>query len=99
MSWYYNVGTKVVSVDVGNGEVVATRPQSYVYVDATQENSVNLRYLVSKNVLQRCSAPKGLKKQSFVPVDPVVETKLSEVEVSSFAKSVEEGISSRGKKN
>lgn len=92
MSWYFNTGTKVVNVDVGKGEVVAVRPQSHVYVDATQENNVNLKYHVRKSILQRCSAPKGLKKQRFVPVVPVEEKLPEVVEVSPFASAVKEGI-------
>jgi hypothetical protein len=85
MAWYYYNGDSILSVSIGNGEVVAVRPHSTIFVDATAENSAAFKRF--GRVLRRTGAPKDAK--SLVPAQPIAG-KVTVAE-NSFSASIVEG--------
>jgi hypothetical protein len=69
MAWYYYTGSTILSIPVGNGEVVAARPYSTIFVDASIENSASFKRL--GKVLRRTGAPKG--GVDLVPAQPIAQ--------------------------
>jgi hypothetical protein len=67
MAWYYYNGNTVLSIQIGNGEVIAARPHSTFFVDPTAENSASFKRL--SRVLRRTGAPRGATV--FVPEKPI----------------------------
>ena len=86
MPWFYNRMSKVVSVTVGNGEVVAVKPHSHVWIETNELQREEIKKLMSFNRLQRTSAPKGVAKQ--FPPNPIESSRI-EIETD-FASSVED---------
>jgi hypothetical protein len=57
MAWYYYNGNTILSIQIGNGEVIAARPHSTFFVDPTAENSAAFKR--QSRVLRRTGAPRG----------------------------------------
>ena len=56
MAWYYYSGNSIMPVPVGNGEVIAARPHTTIYIDPAIETTSAFRRL--GGVLRRTGAPK-----------------------------------------
>lgn len=69
MAWYYYTGSTILSIPVGNGEVVAARPYSTIFVDQSIENSAAFKRL--GKVLRRTGAPKD--GVDLVPAQPIAQ--------------------------
>lgn len=67
MAWYYYNGNTVLSIQIGNGEVIAARPHSTFFVDPAAENSAAFKRL--SRVLRRTGAPRDAA--SLVPPKPI----------------------------
>lgn len=67
MAWYYYSGTSILALPVGKGEVLAVRPHTTVFVDASVESTTAFKRFGS--VLRRTGAPKGAKPA--VPAQPI----------------------------
>jgi hypothetical protein len=67
MAWYYYGGDTILSVHVGNGEVIAARPHSTIFVDPSAENSAAFKRL--GRVLRRTGAPRDAV--IHVPAQPI----------------------------
>ena len=67
MAWYYYSGDTILSVHVGNGEVIAARPHSTIFVDPSAENSAAFKRL--GRVLRRTGAPRNAVVH--VPAQPI----------------------------
>ena len=76
MGWYFFSGHMVEPVPVGNGEVVAVRPNTKVFIDPSKETSIEVQRLRARGLLNPCSWPKGAK--NLVPAEPI-EAKAAEV--------------------
>lgn len=86
MAWYYNRTSRVLSVSVGNGEVVAVKPHHHVWIENNQLQVEEIKKVISFGKLQRTSAPKGVLKQ--FPPNPIESSRI-EIETD-FASSVED---------
>ena len=84
MGWYYSTSERVISVPVGNGEVVGVRPYTHVFVDSRMENRSEVRRLVSLGKLQRTGDP-GRGAEKVVPAQPIAQ---AEVDKGAFSESI-----------
>jgi hypothetical protein len=85
MAWYYYSGDSILAVSVGNGEVIAVRPHSTIFVDSTVESTAAFKRF--GRVLRRTGAPKDAK--SFVPAQPIAGKIVAPASV--FSDSIVEG--------
>ena len=85
MAWYYYSGDSILAVPVGNGEVIAVRPHSTIFVDATVENTAAFKRF--GRFLRRTGAPKDAK--SLVPAQPIAGKIAAPVSI--FSDSIVEG--------
>ena len=87
MGWYLYTGSSPSPVPVGNGEVVAVRPNTKVFVPSEAEGKPEVKRLLASGRLCVTSWPRGAKL-------PKVEVGLAEnVNIGStdFAESISEG--------
>ncbi len=93
MGWFYSVSERVVSVNIGKGEVVAVRPYSHVFIDPSSEGNHSVKSLVQRGVLQRSGSPDKKNAKKFVPEVPVAEIAIEAK--SQFAGSIIEGAKAK----
>lgn len=80
--WYYYSGNKVVPIPIGNGEVEAVRPHSYVCIDGSFPAVARL---IKQKKLRLVGKPKHLQKVERAPIE---ENKGPQEPVTKFAKAV-----------
>jgi len=88
MGWYYFSGTTTEPIPVGKGEVVAARPHSKLFIDASKESSPEVQRLKARGLLAACAWPKGAKK--MVPEVVIPEPKPVATPATPFAEALVE---------
>jgi hypothetical protein len=88
MAWYYYSGSSIIPVPVGNGEVIAARPHTTIFIDPSIETTSAFRRL--GRVLRRTGAPKGAVIHT--PEDPISEDPVS-ASSDALSESIVEGTS------
>lgn len=88
MAWYYYSGNSIIPIPVGNGEVVAARPHTTIFIDPSIETTSAFRRL--GRVLRRTGAPKDAVVHT--PEEPISEVPVA-VPPDALSESIVEGTS------